>query len=796
MAEQIYYSVFTKKGLELLTEAIRNGTKLGITSMAFGDGGGSLPVPNEEFTQLINEVHRTQLNSLAPDPNNANWLRAEAIIASAVGGFNIRELGLYAGDVLVAYSNYPATYKPNPSDGTARIMTFRMVLQIDNTASFDLIIDADIVLATIQSVNDAKAELYENTVNQVDSFDELSTILKVENKTVYVKQSGIYKCINDQWVLETVFNSEFIPISQIIGSKNNIDISEYLTEIAKLGINVLIDIDCSIHNTVTISNSDIKIKGVKGKWIKQFTQTMFNVVGEMNILSNLNIDTNGYTYGITESGQFNEFINLKFKGNVGHYIICMGVKPHIYNCSHEAGYNQTTPFVFSGATEFLIEKCNLLDYTGFGIQARFCKGGKMSNCYADPKIAVKRVQVSESSTEYTVDMGESFSRFGLTWTDGDPALEVPIAFSVSAISGTTQYKFTIANPGGSRILSIYGSNALESYQVNSGCSDITVEGCTSTGTGDSNIVVGCDYHWNGTTWVLDPSSVISSDEPINTKIIDNNCDMSFHASIAINHGQGATYIENNRLGNAGICFDSNGAFNTNILHNGTGVITGNSFQKVGAFVRSNITCLRLSTESYKIDGAGLTIANNNIYSKWTTPIRTDFRAINFAASDTNISQRQGVIISGNYSKIQSNLQKIFESDFVNDMPVNTEDWVFSNGNGYLRKSTTQRVSGLNSVFLDKNTVIDCSANENLRNELSNKLVRVRFWCFGKGNILIFPLYRQQTASIYYSVNTESWQQREIIFPTAQLITFIVRLSSSDQANLHIQNIEIEYLDYN
>ena len=176
MADQIYYSVFTKKGLELLTEAIRNGTKLGITSMAFGDGNGSLPVPDENFTKLVREVHRTQLNSLAPDPNNANWLRAEAIIASATGGFNIRELGLYAGDVLVAYSNYPATYKPNPSDGTARIMTFRMILQIDNTASFELKIDADVVLATIQSVNDAKLELYENTVNTVQSIEDLLNI--------------------------------------------------------------------------------------------------------------------------------------------------------------------------------------------------------------------------------------------------------------------------------------------------------------------------------------------------------------------------------------------------------------------------------------------------------------------------------------------------------------------------------------------------------------------------------------------------------------------------------------------
>ncbi|WP_151710702.1 phage tail protein [Acinetobacter brisouii] len=187
MAEQIYYSVFTKKGLELLTEAIRNGTKLGITSMAFGDGGGILPTPAENVTKLVKEVYRTQLNSLAPDPNNANWLRAEAVIASAIGGFNIRELGLYAGDVLVAYSNYPATYKPNPSDGTARIMTFRMVLQIDNTSNFDLVIDPDIVLATIQYVKDTVS----TAIRTVEDYSQLRNYKANDAETIFVKKDGI-----------------------------------------------------------------------------------------------------------------------------------------------------------------------------------------------------------------------------------------------------------------------------------------------------------------------------------------------------------------------------------------------------------------------------------------------------------------------------------------------------------------------------------------------------------------------------------------------------------------------------
>lgn len=207
-AAQIYYSVFTKKGLELLTDAIQNGTKLGITSMAFGDGGGVLPEPNDEFESLINEVHRTPLNSLGADPQNANWLRAEAIIASAIGGFNIRELGLYAGNELVAYSNYPPTFKPNPSDGTARIMTFRLILQIENTSNFELIIDPDVVLATRQYVDNQNKTL-QSGIDTIDQKIDQTSIFGSSGMSIPVGAKhdahhgwgGIVRFKSGKWVL-------------------------------------------------------------------------------------------------------------------------------------------------------------------------------------------------------------------------------------------------------------------------------------------------------------------------------------------------------------------------------------------------------------------------------------------------------------------------------------------------------------------------------------------------------------------------------------------------------------------
>ncbi|MHC5964177.1 phage tail protein [Acinetobacter baumannii] len=190
MAAQ-YHSLFTEKGLELLRESIQNGTKLGITHMSFGDGAGSVPTPNAAFIAMVNEVYRIPLNRLAPSKDNPNWLEADGVIPSSVGGFNIREVGLWAGNVMVAYANYPPTYKPSGDQGTAQIKTIRIVLQIDNTANFELKIDASIVMATLQAVDEAKHSAIQyaddTKVHVLDFLAELSDIPAWDGRVVYVK---------------------------------------------------------------------------------------------------------------------------------------------------------------------------------------------------------------------------------------------------------------------------------------------------------------------------------------------------------------------------------------------------------------------------------------------------------------------------------------------------------------------------------------------------------------------------------------------------------------------------------
>lgn len=145
---QTYFAILTAIGEAKLANAAALGTELQLTQMAVGDGNGATPQPSRTQTALVHENRRGPLNSLFVDPANPSQIVAEHIIPEDVGGWWIRELGLYdaAGD-LCAVANCPDTYKPVLASGSGRIQTIRMVLIVSNTSAVQLKIDPSIVLA-------------------------------------------------------------------------------------------------------------------------------------------------------------------------------------------------------------------------------------------------------------------------------------------------------------------------------------------------------------------------------------------------------------------------------------------------------------------------------------------------------------------------------------------------------------------------------------------------------------------------------------------------------------------------
>jgi hypothetical protein len=150
-----YFALLTNQGAAKLANAAALGTKVNITQLAVGDGGGTLPTPDPAQTKLIGEKRRASLNSLTIDAANGSQIIAEQIIPEGEGGFWIREIGLFDGDgVMIAVANCAETYKPQLAEGSGRTQTVRMIIIVNSTTAVTLKIDPSVVLATRKYVDD------------------------------------------------------------------------------------------------------------------------------------------------------------------------------------------------------------------------------------------------------------------------------------------------------------------------------------------------------------------------------------------------------------------------------------------------------------------------------------------------------------------------------------------------------------------------------------------------------------------------------------------------------------------
>src|SRR5471030_1412950 len=155
-----FFALLTHQGAAALSNAAALGTKLHITQMGVGDGGGTLPTPTGPQIKLVNEKRRAVLNGLSVDAANSSQIIAEQIIPENEGGFWIREIGLYDSDnTLIAVANCPETYKPMLAEGSGRTQTVRMILIINSTEAVTLKVDPSVVLATRKYVDDKVIEV-------------------------------------------------------------------------------------------------------------------------------------------------------------------------------------------------------------------------------------------------------------------------------------------------------------------------------------------------------------------------------------------------------------------------------------------------------------------------------------------------------------------------------------------------------------------------------------------------------------------------------------------------------------
>ncbi|QMP19179.1 tail fiber [Pseudomonas phage Persinger] len=148
-----FFTILTSIGQAKIANAVALGQQIQVTEMALGDGNGNPTTPSQSQTGLVRQVYRAQLNQLSTDPANPNYVIAELVVPSDVGGWTVREVGLYDVDgQLLAVGNFPETYKPQLSEGATRDLVVRVIIEVSNASVVQLKIDPSIVLASRQWV--------------------------------------------------------------------------------------------------------------------------------------------------------------------------------------------------------------------------------------------------------------------------------------------------------------------------------------------------------------------------------------------------------------------------------------------------------------------------------------------------------------------------------------------------------------------------------------------------------------------------------------------------------------------
>lgn len=168
MEEQKYYTILTKIGKASVANAAALGNKVNLVKLQLGDGAGAEYNPTENQTELKKVVWECPISNVKVDKDNPNWIVIETIVPGNIGGFMIREVGIFDSENnMIAISKYPETYKPAINSGSVKDLIIRIILAVSNTSSVELKVDPSVILATLKDIQnlDNKVEKIEEDLN-------------------------------------------------------------------------------------------------------------------------------------------------------------------------------------------------------------------------------------------------------------------------------------------------------------------------------------------------------------------------------------------------------------------------------------------------------------------------------------------------------------------------------------------------------------------------------------------------------------------------------------------------------
>lgn len=152
MASQ-YFAILTDYGTRAIAHALSQGQPLQLTQFAVGDGNGQAVTPTASATALVHQTHIAPVSAVSLDPRNNKQVIVELTIPENVGGFYIREMGVFdSQNKLIAYANCPESFKPTESSGSGKVQVLRMILKVESSSAVTLSIDNSVIFVTRQQM--------------------------------------------------------------------------------------------------------------------------------------------------------------------------------------------------------------------------------------------------------------------------------------------------------------------------------------------------------------------------------------------------------------------------------------------------------------------------------------------------------------------------------------------------------------------------------------------------------------------------------------------------------------------
>ncbi|CUU80430.1 phage tail protein [Campylobacter hyointestinalis] len=198
-----YYTIVTDRGKNSLIKALANRQSINLNTMGVGDGASPL---DASWETLPDERHKFNISAVYPQENDPNTLICEGVITADVGGFTIRQIGVYddAG-VLFAIAQVPDTTKPLLAQGASKDMMIRFYLAVSDASSINIKVDNSVVLATRTFVN-----------NEIDKLNKIY-LKKTDKIDAYTKQES-----NDKFALKSDITNATEEKAGIVKLKNSV----------------------------------------------------------------------------------------------------------------------------------------------------------------------------------------------------------------------------------------------------------------------------------------------------------------------------------------------------------------------------------------------------------------------------------------------------------------------------------------------------------------------------------------------------------------------------------------------